>query len=206
MSDLIIIGAGGHGRVISDIADMLNRYNNIYFMDDYSNLENINGKKNLGSLKLLKIFKDSAEIFVAIGDNQIRENILTNLLIQNYKIATLIHPKSIISDNVSIGVGTVIMGGVAINNSTKIGLGSIINTNSSVDHDCVIGDYVHISPGTNIAGTTVINNNVWLGVGVSVINNIFINKDIVVGAGGVIVNDLLESGLYIGIPAKKYVE
>lgn len=202
-TDLIIIGAGGHGKVVADVAIDTEKYENIYFMDDYSSTNLFYGFKNLGETNQLYKYKNSADVFVAIGRNDIRKGILEKLLGNNYHVPTLIHSSAIISKNAQIDRGTVIMPAVVINSSATIGLGAIINTNSNIDHDCKIGDFTHVSPGVSIAGSVKIGKECWIGINSTIINNISITDGIVVGAGSVVIKNIKERGTYIGSPARR---
>lgn len=198
---LVIIGAGGHGKVVADIAK-LKGYKDIVFLDDNSE------KKECGLYPIVGTTQDiekyyNAHFIVGIGNNKVRRKLTSFLLEKQYDVTTLIHPSAVIDETVQIGHGTVIMANVVINADTTIGHGCIINTASSVDHDCCIQDYVHICPGVHIAGTVHIGDNTWIGIGSSVINNIYIVNDCMLGAGCVVVKDLLESGTYIGVPARR---
>src|SRR5699024_7958806 len=95
------------------------------------------------------LYTDEYEMFIAIGDNDVREKIYMKLFKYNAEIAKLIHPDAVIGKNVHIVVGTVIMAGVIVNSYTKIGRCCIINTAASIDHDNNIDDFVHISPGVH---------------------------------------------------------
>lgn len=200
---LIIIGAGGHGSSIADIARQTNKWKNIIFLDDNFLNENTLSNSVVGSVSEASKYRKHADFIVGIGDNKVRKDILKLLISDGYSIATLIHPKTIISENVSIGRGTVIMPGVTINNATTIGTGCIINTNSSIDHDNRIDDFVHISPGVITGGSVNIEELCWLGLGSIVSNNIDIVAKSIVGAGAVVIKDIVSPGVYIGLPAKK---
>ena len=199
---LIIIGAGGHGKVIADIAK-LNGYKEIYFLDDDINKQ-FNGKyKVVGTLNDIGKYLNDYDFFVGIGDNQIRKTITKRLNELNIELPVLIHPSAIIDETVSIQPGTVVMANVVINADSKIGIGCIINTSSSVDHDCLINDYAHISPGVHIAGNVHIGEDVWIGTGAAIINNTNIYKDCIIGAGGVVIYDIKEKGIFVGCPIRR---
>lgn len=199
---LIIIGAGGHGKVIADIA-RLNGYKEIYFFDDDINKQ-FNGKyKVVGTLNDIGKYLNDYDFFVGIGDNQIRKTITKRLNELNIELPVLIHPSAIIDETVSIQPGTVVMANVVINADSKIGNGCIINTSSSVDHDCLINDYAHISPGVHIAGTVSVGVCSWIGIGATVKNNVYIGSDCIIGAGSVVTDNLLEPGTYLGVPARR---
>ena len=200
---LVIIGAGGHGRVVADIAYKMNKWQQIIFMDDDETIKSSMGIKVVGKTNDVPMYIDDCDIFVAIGDNIKREKILRWLEREGASIPTLIHPKAIIGEEVEIGMGTVIMPGAIINCCTKIGKGCIINTGATIDHDNIIEDYVHISPGVHLAGAVSVGKGTWLGIGSIVINNIVIISHCKIGAGAVVVRNINKEGTYIGIPATR---
>ena len=196
---IVIIGAGGHGRVVTDIA-RLNGYTDIRFLDDNADNKycNIDGK-----ISDFVRYLGNYDFFVAIGDNNTRKQISGKLIDGGANIVTLIHPNAVISQGVKIGRGSVIMAGVVINTNVILGNGVIVNTSSSVDHDCVVGNYTHISVGAHIAGTVNIGKNVFVGAGATVINDVEICDDCQIGAGATVITNIKESGTYIGVPVKK---
>ena len=117
-------------------------------------------------------------------------------------IVSLIHPSSEVSKYSSVDVGTVIMAGVVLNADSKISKGTILNTGCTIDHDCIIGDFTHIGPGANLGGGVQVGENTLVGTGASVKKSINIGKNTIVGAGAVVVNDLSDSIIAKGIPAR----
>jgi len=200
---LIIIGAGGHGKVVADIAEKTQQWEKIYFLDDNPSIQSVGKYRVVGVAADIKKHEKNAQFFVAIGNNIIRQEVQSKLENQGFTAATLIHPNSIIASDVEIGSGSAIMAGAIINSSARIGKGCIINTASSVDHDCVIEDYVHISPGAHLAGNVHVGTRSWLGLGSLIINNLCICSDCTVGAGAVIIQNIDEPGTYVGVPARK---
>lgn len=196
MNRLIILGASGHGKVISDIAEKRG-YTDIVFLDDNKNIKECAGYPVIG--KIADEEQMSGDKIVAIGNPKIRERILNSIS----ESITLIHPDAVISRRVEIGTGSVVMAGAIINSDTIIGKGTIINTSSSVDQCCKIADYCHISVGAHVAGTVQIGTRTWIGAGATVINNVKICSDCMIGAGAVIVEDINERGTYVGVPAKR---
>ncbi len=200
---LLIIGAGGHGRVAADIAIKMDKWNDISFLDDNDDIKPSMGIEVIGkSSDAFKYIKDH-DIFIAIGDNTTREMIQEKLQADGARIPVLVHPDAVIGTQVELGDGTVVMAGVVINCCTKIGRGCIINTGATIDHDNYIEDYVHISPGAHTAGTVKIGKGTWLGIGSIVSNNLSITSRCIVGAGAVVVKDITEAGIYIGVPARR---
>lgn len=202
---LVVMGAGGHGKVCALIALQMNQWDEIVFLDDAPPLVE-SGQIQIpirGSLADFRRYIDCSDIFVAIGDNDRRAKIFADIESCLSNVATLVHRQSIIGEGVSIKPGTAVMAGVIINPFTKIGKGCVINTGSIIEHDCEIGNFVHISPGACVAGTVRIGERTWLGVGSIVSNNISITSDCIIGAGAVVIHDITEPGVYAGIPAKR---
>lgn len=201
---LLIIGAGGHGKVVADIALKMDRWKEIAFLDDNEDIKTSMGIEVIGkSADMYRYIKDY-DIFVAIGTNEMRKIIQEKLEIRGANIPVLIHPEAVIGREVEIGVGTVIMAGVVVNCCTTIGKGCIINTGATIDHDNLIEDYVHISPGVHTAGAVRIGKGTWLGIGSIVSNNITITSGCTIGAGAVVVKNIGKSGTYVGIPARRF--
>lgn len=197
---LIIIGAGGDGKVIADIAEKKG-YKEIAFLDDNQEIKTCLNYPVLGKIEnIIKYY--NADFVVAIGNPKIREKIQKKILKEGLNITTLIHPNAVIGRNVSIGKGTVVMAGAVINPDTVIGEGCIINTGSTIGHDNNLSDYVHASSGSHLAGTVSVGKYTWIGVGACVKNNISICDSCMIGAGAVVVKDIMVSGTYIGVPAK----
>ena len=199
MNRLIIIGAGGHGKVVADIAAK-NGYTDICFADDHAKGQCM-GFPILGGTAHLEVWDDGATDFViGIGNNAVREKIA-----QKYDInwVRLVHPAAQIGLQVTIGKGTVVMAGAIINACASVGEHCIINTGAVVEHDNVLGDYVHISPNAALGGTVRVGALTHIGIGAAVRNNIDICGGCTIGAGAVVVKNIQDSGVYIGVPARK---
>lgn len=196
MNKIIILGAGGHGRVAADIARLC-CYDEILFLDD----ADISG--TAGKIADHMKFAEEADFFVAIGNNATRREFQQMLQKNGCNVISLIHPNAVLGSNVCIGAGTVIMAGVIVNTGAFIGSGVILNTACSVDHDCRIGDFSHVSVGAHLAGTVTLGNQVLVGAGATIINNMTVTDDCVIGAGAVVIRDIDIKGTYVGVPAKK---
>lgn len=198
MKQLLIVGASGHGKVVADIA-RLNGYERVLFFDDNESLRECGTDPIVG--KTADIENYEGDVIIAIGNAKIRERIQEQFAHRNFPV--LIHPNAVVASTAYIEAGTVIMAGAVVNPFASIGKGCIINTCSSVDHDCIIKNYVHISVGAHVAGTVNIGDRTWIGIGATVSNNLNICGDCMVGAGAVVIRDIMESGTYVGVPAKK---
>lgn len=200
---IVIIGASGHGKVIADIAKNVG-YEEIIFLDDNCDLKKCGDYPIVGDVS--KHIQYDCDMIIAIGNADTRKRIQSKIKENGKTLATLIHPAAVISENVTIGDGTVVMAGAVVNAGSTIGQGCIINTCASVDHDCIIEDYVHVSVGAHLAGTVYVGGNTWIGIGAVISNNIKIAANCTIGAGTVVIRDIVKQGVYVGVPAKMLVE
>lgn len=200
---VVIIGAGGHAKVIADII-IKSGDEVVGFLDD--NIEKdtiiIDDYKVIGKTEECLKLKEDKELYfiIAIGNNFIRKDIAEKYNLNYY---TAIHPTAIIGIQVQIEEGTAIMANACINPNAKIGKHCIINTGAIVEHDNIIDDYVHISPNATLCGTVTVEEGTHIGAGSVVKNNVTITNNCTIGAGGVVVKDIEESGTYVGVPANK---
>lgn len=195
---LIIIGAGGHGKVIADIA-ALNGYREIVFLDNDPGIKECEGYPVMGPDSMAEELE--GDLFIAIGNAELRRKLTERYDGRTFPL--LIHPAAVIAGSAVIGEGTVVMAGAVVNPGTAVGKGCILNTACSVDHDCVVGDYCHISVGAHLCGTVDVGEGSWIGAGTIVSNNLNICPGVMTGAGAVVVKDIAEKGIYTGVPAKK---
>lgn len=195
--DLAIIGNGGHAKVIADIARACG-WQTLHFFDDFD-------PALPSCADLFSKPQDFDGVFVAIGKNEVRLDLLKRCRKHSMNLPNLIHPSAVLSPSVILGEGIAVMPLVAINAKAQIADACILNTSSSVDHDCVLAHAVHISPGAHLAGGVKVGEKSWVGIGACVRENISIGDNIQIGAGAVVVSDLVEPGVYVGCPAKRLV-
>lgn len=197
MKDVIIIGAGGHARVIADIVRCCGD-RCLGFLDDAVQDAAL---PVLGKVDDYVNYPD-AEFVIGIGNAAVRRKIAGELAGVNWY--TAIHPTAVVSEmDVTIGGGSVVMANAVINPGTAIGAHCIINTAAVVEHDNRIGDFAHISVGAKLAGTVSVGEDTWVGIGAVVSNNLSICGGCMIGAGTVVVRSITESGTYVGVPARR---
>lgn len=199
---LLIIGASGHGKVVADIAMKMGKWKEIVFVDDAID-HSVLGHKVIGKTKDIWGYIEHSDIFVAIGNNDIREKLQNQLESGGATIPVLIHPQAMIGAGTKIESGTIVMAGAVINSCVQINKGCIINTGATIDHDSVIEEYVHISPGSHLAGKVKVGRKTWLGIGTVISNNVYIVDNCMLGAGAVVVKDIVEPGTYVGVPVRR---
>ena len=143
MKKLLILGAGGYGRTVADVASQLGIYDKVAFLDDGRSGEGI-----LGNCTEYMSFADGkTDMYPAFGNNAVRMRWLETLLNAGIAVPTLIHPRAYVSPTAQIGVGTVVLPMAVVNTGVILENGCIINLGAIVDHDCVIEAGSHIAPG-----------------------------------------------------------
>ncbi|GGG95833.1 acetyltransferase [Staphylococcus pragensis] len=202
MKKVILIGNGGHSKVIADIIKLSDDCKLCGYLDQKFEHKEVSNGLIYDSISNFKKYVKEYHFFIAIGNNKIRKKIYETLNLPKEKYVTLIHPSVVIGSDVHIGHGTVVMGNAVINASTNIGNQCIINTLASVGHDININDFVHISPNSTLTGGSIINEGTQIGAGACLIPCIQIGKNCLVGAGATVVNNVPDNKLVVGSPAK----
>jgi UDP-perosamine 4-acetyltransferase len=201
---VIIIGAGGHAKVVIELMRAKGRYQIAgctALSKSGSILDNV---LILGTDDVLPalLSKGVRKAFIAIGDNLLRLRLLAKVSEMGFELINVVSPNAVVSPSATLGRGIAIMAGAVINASAQIGNGAIINTNASVDHDCCIGDGVHIGPGSALAGNVVVGPESILGAGTTVIPSVRIGRRTIIGAGSVLIRDIPDEATAVGVPAR----
>ena len=204
MTKLILIGAGGHSKVIQDIVAE-NKHLKLYAIldDSLNDTVEIDGVIYSSTRLLDSLRKEDYKYCIAIGSNHIRKKLFEKLCIPMKQYITLIHPSAVISKTAKIGHGTVVMPNAVINADSVIGNHSIINTASIVEHENVLEDYVHVSPNSTLTGTVSVGEGAHVGAGATVIPGKRIGSWSIIGAGAVVINNITDSITVVGTPAKQ---
>lgn len=200
---LLIIGGGGHGRVVADVAGACG-YDPIAFLDDaYPALTTIGCHRVLGPATMIhELLPDWPSAVVAIGDNAARLHLFECVRQAGFSTPAIVHPSAVVSRGAMLDDGTFVAPGAVINVGARIGEASIVNTGARIDHDCMIGSANHIAPGATLSGNVTTGERVWLGTGCSVRQGVKIGSDALVGVGAAVVDDLAGNATYTGVPAR----
>lgn len=201
---LLIIGAGGHGHVVGDIAEVCG-WGPIAFLDGDPAADDPRCPwRVIGAPEAVGNYRDAyPNAFVAIGDNARRLEVLDQLAGLGFELPALVHPKATISRHATIAEAGVVMAGVVVNFGASVARGAILNTGCMVDHDCRFGEGVHVSPGAAVAGGVSIGVRSWIGIGASVCQCVAIGSDVMVGAGAAVVSDIGDGLTVGGVPARR---
>jgi sugar O-acyltransferase (sialic acid O-acetyltransferase NeuD family) len=197
---LVIVGSGGHASVVLDAAKQMNRWDSYIVLDEKANgdvltVDDLYHQRHK--------YKDSSDFFVAIGDNPVRKRILEELTLEEFSLATIIHPSAVIASSVVIEEGSCVFAGAILNPYVNIGKGVIVNTSASIDHHSSIASFTHICPGAVLAGDVKVGEGCFVGTGAVISNQITITNEVALGAGAVVVKSIDEVGTYVGVPARK---
>lgn len=202
---LIVLGAGGHAKVVGDVALETYLKPNLLFFDDHSH----NDKSKSGlpvAGPIADAFLDChrwSQFFVAIGDNSIRERYFQQLIAKGRSVIMLLSEAAYLSPSAEIGVGSIVMPRAVLNASACIGANVIVNTGAIVEHDCSVGAHSHLAPGSVLTGGSRIGSFTTIGAGAVVCPGVLVGDGVLVGAGAVATKDILEPGSYYGVPAKR---
>ena len=201
---LVIVGAGGHGRVCADVARAAG-FEVAGFCDQAKARGETVGDAAIlaSSIEELSDKADAADtaLFIALGDNARRMSLIGEVRERGFGLATLVHPSAVLSPSVTVGAGSVIVAGAIVNANAKIGEGCIVNTASSLDHDNQLAPGVQICPGVHAAGNVRFGELAFVGMGAAIVPNIAIGARAVVAAGAVVTRDVDADQMVAGVPA-----
>jgi UDP-perosamine 4-acetyltransferase len=207
MEKIVVVGTGGHARVVVGVLKHLRRYEIVGCLDQkkHNHREKISGVPVIGTwADLRKIFKrQTKKAALAIGDNKQRRAMQRTAEKMGFVLPALIHPRTKIEPTARIGAGAVVCTGAIIAAEAVIGKGAIVNSGSIIDHETVVGAHAHVAPGCAIAGRVKVGDGAFVGIGSKVIDGVRIGSSAVVGAGAVVIKNVRSRATVAGVPAKE---
>jgi sugar O-acyltransferase (sialic acid O-acetyltransferase NeuD family) len=208
MKKIIVLGSGGHAKVVIDILNETNEYDIIGITSTSLEVGSaFMGIKVIGDDSVLPDYINQGISSVAIGlggftDNNSRVHLYSYAKTLGLSIINAIHPKAVISKNSRIGEGVTIFPGVVINTEVQVGNNVIVATGSTIDHETIIEDHVLISAGVTVGAYALIKEASVLALGSKVISGITVGQKSIVAAGAVVVKNVPDNSRVFGIPAK----
>lgn len=204
---ILIIGAGGHGRVVLDILLQDPHCNVVGFLDNNEAIRGrrVDGIPVYGGVDVLPHFAKELQcdgVIIAIGDNGVRRGIARTVRRHDVPLVNAIHPSAGIASNVTIGRNVVIAAGVVVCANCQIGDSAILNTGCIVDHQTTIGEGCHLCPGVRVAGRVAIQPGAFVGIGATIVPNVTVGCEAIVGAGAVVLEDIPSLATVVGVPAR----
>lgn len=208
MNNIVIFGTSGQAKVILDILEKSSKYSIAGCIDDF--------KEKNSSFLDYKILGKTEDIpylikqnnliggIIAIGDNWVRKNVAEKImsLDPSFNFINALHPQAQIGKNIQLGRGIAIMAGAIINPDSTIYDHCIVNTNSSLDHDSIMEEFSSLAPGVTTGGNVKIGKYSAISLGANIIHGITIGDHVVVGAGSLVLEDIPDSVVAYGSPAK----
>ena len=203
---LVIIGAGGHGKVVLDILRAAGKYEPVGFVDASPQRAGtmVGGLPILGPANVLPKLRQQKihAAIVAIGDCRARHQYAQMLLEQGFELLNAIHPTASVSPTAVLGRNIVIAPQAAVCTEAKLADSVIVNTGAVIDHECDIGPSAHICPGVHLAGRVRIGAGAWIGLGANVIQCLSVGEFATVGAGAAVIRDVPPYATVVGVPAR----
>lgn len=208
MRQAIILGTGGHCRVVLSILLDVGRHHvlDIIELAELRHGETILGIPVNATVSSLDSFRGrpATDIFLAIGDNALRREWWHKIKGLDLPLPNLISPHAIVDRFAKLGDGNVICSKAFIGPECKIGNNNLINTGAIVEHEVQIGSHCHLSPASTVAGRSRIHDDCFVGAGATVIDNLSIATGTTLGAGAVLISGIEKSnGVYVGVPARR---
>ncbi|MBM4113286.1 MAG: acetyltransferase [Phycisphaerae bacterium] len=199
---LLVMGAGGHGKVVAETAEAAG-WSDVRFLDDrVPTGSRVAAWPVEGTFPTALQAAKGTSVVVAVGDNALRLDWIDRLARLGIDCPAIVSPHAIVSSRASIGEGTVVVAGAIVAIAARIGRACIVNTACSIDHDCEIGDGTHVSPGARLGGGVIVGARSWIGIGATVRNDLRIGTDAVIGAGSTVVRPVADGSTVIGVAAQ----
>ncbi len=203
----VILGCGGHGRVVLDILTNTGELEVVGFVDSNSEMHGrrIDGIEVLGApsdLPRLCRELNVSRAIVAVGDNGARRALADQVETMGFELINAIHPSAGLARNVTLGRNIVIAAGALVCAHCQIGDSVILNTGCLVDHESLIGTATHICPGARLAGRVTVESGAFVGIGATIIQSTRVGFEAVIGAGAVVIEDVPPMSTVVGVPAK----
>ena len=200
-TNLIVFGAGGHGRVVVDAA-MAAGWSIRAWIDDCPTSREQFGISITAAREIAWDQFVANAFVVAVGKNRVRAEIYERLVKLGLTPATVVHPSAVVSRQAQIGAGTMAAAGVVVNPAAGIGVDCILNTGCIVDHDCWVEAHCHLCPGVRLAGTVAVGSGSMIGTGAVILPGIKIGERCVIGAGALVTKDVADGLVAYGNPAR----
>ena len=206
--DIVIVGAGGHGREVAMLIEEINAsvpsWNILGFVDDYhdSMVEKCLGYPMIGAIEDYFSSHKEVSVAIAVGDPRTRLLLWNRIRGGVASFPSLIHPGVRVHSSNMIGDGVILCRGVSITVNVSLGNHVHVNTNSTIAHESKLDDFATLSPGVNISGNVSLGRGVFLGTGAQIAPSAEIGEGTIVGAGATVIKNIDSNVVAVGSPAK----
>lgn len=195
MSDLLLIGGGGHCRSCIDVIEVEGQYRIRGIVQPLSDkTDGILGYPVVGSDEdLPSLLRQTPQALVTVGQirsPEIRIRLFELLKQSGGKLPRIVSPFAYCSRYAKMDEGTIVMHGAIVNAGASIGTNCIINSQALIEHDAIVADHCHISTGARVNGGVTIGKGSFIGSGVILKEGIVIGENVIISAGQVILRDV----------------
>lgn len=199
---LLILGAGGHGRAVADVATEAG-----WTVAGFTERTPRAGTEVLGVDADVRALARQGAIdgaVVGLGNSALarREDLFAFLRECGVAIPVLVHPRALLSRSCRVGDGSVVFGGCVLGAGVEVGVNGVCYAGTIVEHDCRIEDHCYLSPGVVLSGQVTVERGAFLGAGAVVVPGVRIGAGAVVAAGAVVIEDVPAGTTVIGVPAR----
>ena len=206
MPDAVIIGGGGHARVLAEVLARLG-YGVLGFTAPTStDLDRRLPYLGTDDQFISRLDPNRVVAILGIGKTRCHDErlkLMDRLERAGLQFPAIVASSSTVHSDVVLREGSVVMDGAVVATGSQLGRGCIVNTNATIDHDCRIGDGVHVAPGATISGDVEVGDGCMIGAGATIIHSVRIGNDCLIGAGATVVGDIDQAGVYVGTPARR---
>lgn len=205
---LAVIGAGGNARVVVDLLRATGRPATVVVAGEMvADGTTLDGVPVIGGddAFMARYTTNDVELvngLGGIGDNRLRRKVFERYATGGFSFASIVHPMAMVADNVTLGVGAVVMAGGVIQPGTDIGPNVLINGGAIVEHGCRVGAHAHVATGAILCGDVTVGENAHIGAGATVLQGVHVGARAIVGAGAVVTRDLPDDVTATGVPAR----
>jgi acetyltransferase EpsM len=201
----LLVGAGGHARVLADIIHLSPGLELVAVLDDdpARRGSKLGGVEILGPTGLMRERPRGVEACViGIGRNSTRARFFEQARALGYELPAVVHPSCVIAADVVLPAGLCVMAGAVVNPGGELGVDVVLNTHCSVDHDNRIGDHAHLHPGAVLAGGVEVGAYTYIGTNATVNPYLKVGARSMVGSGAVVTGNIPDGVVAVGVPAR----
>lgn len=205
---LVILGAGGHGREVAEIAADAEQAGGprlVGFLDDDAARwgTDLDGVPVVGGWDWLREQdRQRLGVAVAVGRPEVTARLLDRVEAEGFRIARVISPRAYVSPRAELHDGCLVFPFVSIHTRAVVGAGTTLNVGASLSHDTRVGRACNINPGARLAGLVTVGDGAYIGMMAAVIQGVRVGAWSVVGAGAVVIRDLPAHVTAVGAPAR----
>lgn len=203
---LLLIGAGGHARVVFEALCASGAHAHVQLRDDSVHEPSAGFSGLAVSVPAVpNELSATSRAHVAIGDNAARRRLCGEFAARGARLVAVVHPRAVIAHTAHIAGGVFLAAQCIVGPLARLGMGVILNHAAVVDHDCEIGEFTHIAPGAILGGAVKVGSGVLIGAGAVLLPGVRVADGVTVGAGAVVTRNV-DGGVVVGSPARSLVQ